>query len=54
MIRVATNSTRKYPHHDHPPLFYPLRYAKMPPITTETNVVQMSCVRVISDAAFLI
>ena len=53
MIRVAINPTRKYPHHGHPPLSDPLRYVNMPPINTETNVVQMSCVRVISDAAFL-
>ena len=54
MIRVAINPTRKYPHHGHPPLSYPLMYANTAPISSETNVVQLSCVRVISDAAFLI
>jgi hypothetical protein len=54
ITRAGINPRRMYPHHGHPSLSYPLKYANTPPIATEGSDIQMSCARVISEAAFLI
>ena len=51
--KVAINPKRRFPRHGYP-LYLSLMYAKMAPISTEANVVQLSCALVVSDAAFRI
>ena len=51
--KVAINPKRRFPRYGYP-LYLSLMYSIMAPISTEANVVQLSCALVISGAAFQI